>query len=231
MTRPILIGIGGAHSGSGKTTYASLLFQRLRGWGGIKYTKTDIYCSLIDERDMLLTEGKDTRRMLDAGAERVLWVKSPPSELGDLLPLAMEKLSDLKGVIVEGNSAIEFLVPDIIIFMFGNNSEKIKESAKGILEKADVVLSEEGTPVAVTGKARLFRKSPVHNEEFLVSIVEMVEKKEKIQASLKERSENGRIPCPVARTIAEELKVDYQEVGKTANELGIKIISCELGCF
>ena len=179
MTRPILIGIGGAHSGSGKTTYASLLFQRLRGWGGIKYTKTDIYCSLVDERDVLLTEGKDTRRMLDAGAERVVWVKSPPSELGDLLPLAVEKLSDLKGVIVEGNSAIEFLVPDIIIFMFGDYSEKIKESAKGILEKADVVLSEEGPPAGVSGRARHFRKS-LDNEEFFMSILGMVEKKDKI---------------------------------------------------
>lgn len=231
MTRPILIGIGGAHSGSGKTTYASLLFQRLRGWGGIKYTKTDIYCSLVDEREVLLTEGKDTRRMLDAGAERVLWVKSPPSELGELLPLAMEKLSDLKGIIVEGNSAIEFLVPDIIIFIFGNSSEKIKESAKGILEKADVVLSEKATPGVVPGRARCFGKSPVDNEEFLISIVQMVKMKDKIRASLNERSENGRIPCPVARAIAEELKVDYQEVGKTANNLGIKIISCELGCF
>jgi len=230
MTRPILIGIGGAHSGSGKTTYASLLFQRLRGWGGIKYTKTDLYCSLIDERDVLMTEGKDTRKMLDAGAERVLWVKSPPSELGDLLPLAMEKLSDLKGVIVEGNSAIEFLVPDIIIFMFGDYSEKIKESAKGILEKADVVLSEEGPSEVVPERTRHFRKS-LDNEEFLISIVGMVEKNEKIQESLKERSENGKISCPVARAIAEELKVDYQEVGKTANKLGIKIISCELGCF
>ena len=34
-----------------------------------------------------------------------------------------------------------------------------------------------------------------------------------------------------ARAIAEELKIEYQEVGRTANELGIKIISCELGCF
>lgn len=230
MTRPILIGIGGAHSGSGKTTYASLLFQRLRGWGGIKYTKTDIYSSLVDERDVLLTEGKDTRRMLDAGAERVVWVKSPPSELGDLLPLAMEKLSDLKGVIVEGNSAIEFLVPDIIIFMFGNNSENLKESAKGILEKADVVLSEKGPSEVVPGRARHFRKS-IDNEEFLISIAEMVEKKDKIRTALNERSENRRIPCPVARAIAEELKVDYQEVGRYANELGIKIIGCELGCF
>jgi molybdopterin-guanine dinucleotide biosynthesis protein len=231
MTRPILIGIGGAHSGSGKTTYASLLFQRLRGWGGIKYTKTELYCSLIDERDVLLTEGKDTRKMLDAGAERVLWVKSPPSELRDLLPLAMEKLSDLQGVIVEGNSAIEFLVPDIIIFIFGDNSEKLKESAKGVLGKADVVLSEEGTPGGVPGKARLFRKSLEYNEEFLTSVMRMVEKKDMVRAALNERSENSRIPCPVARAIAEELKVDYQEVGRTANELGIKIVSCELGCF
>jgi len=231
MTRPMIIGIGGAHSGAGKTAYASLLFQRLKGWGAIKYTKTDIYCSLIDEHNVLLTEGKDTRRMLDAGAERVLWVKSPVSELRELLTLAIERLSDLKGIIVEGNSAIEFLVPDIIIFIFGSNSEKLKESAKGVLGKADVVLYEEGRPGGVPEKAQCFEKSVARNEEFLISIAEMVEKKDKIRTSLNERSESGRIPCPVARAIAEELKVDYQEVGRTANELGIKIINCELGCF
>jgi LAO/AO transport system kinase len=31
--------------------------------------------------------------------------------------------------------------------------------------------------------------------------------------------------------IAEELKVSYSEVGKSANELKIKIKNCELGCF
>jgi len=231
MTKPVVIGIGGARSGVGKTTYASLLFRRLKGWGGVKYTKTEIYSSLVEERDILLTEGKDTRRMLDAGAERVLWIQSPPSVLEEVLPLAMRKLSDLKGIIVEGNSAIEFLAPDIIIFIFDDHSEKIKESAGSVLGKADVVLSEGRRPSGVSERTRHLQKSVAHSEEFLITILGMVHGKEKIQQSLRERSENGRIPCSVARAIAEELKVDYREVGRTANTLGIKIVNCEFGCF
>lgn len=231
--RPIIIGIGGAHSGAGKTTYASLLLQRLKGWGAIKYTKTGLYCSLIDDREILLTEDKDTKRMLNAGAERVLWVQSPPSELRDVLPQAMERLSDLKGIVVEGNSAIEFLNPDIIIFVFGNDSKTLKERAKKILERADVIVYAGSNKIIVTSnKSSLFtRRSSLNNEQFISYITEMVEKKEKIRSLLKESSVHGKIPCPLARKIAKELTVPYREVGKAADELNIKITDCELGCF
>jgi len=42
---------------------------------------------------------------------------------------------------------------------------------------------------------------------------------------------NGRLPCQVAFKLAKELKVSLQEIGETANNLGIKISSCQLGCF
>jgi len=105
-------------------------------------------------------------------------------------------------------------VPDIIIFMFGIIL-KNKESAKGILEKADVVLSEEGTPVAVTGKARLFRKSPVHNEEFSPLSWKWWKRKKRYRHHSKSvpKMEN---PLPCCQDNCRELKVDYQEVGKTA---------------
>jgi hypothetical protein len=54
---------------------------------------------------------------------------------------------------------------------------------------------------------------------------------DKIQKELKQRSKNDRIPCPVARKIAEELSVSYKEVGRAADELNIKITGCDLGCF
>jgi len=53
------------------------------------------------------------------------------------------------------------------------------------------------------------------------------ELEEKIKSSLVE----GKLPCPVALRIAEELKVSPREVGKAADELGIKICHCQLGCF
>ena len=54
---------------------------------------------------------------------------------------------------------------------------------------------------------------------------------DKIKELLKKKAVNGRIPCPVARNIAEELSVPYKEVGRNADELRIKITGCELGCF
>jgi len=229
--RPFIIGIGGAHSGAGKTTYASLLLQHLRGWGAIKYTKTGLYASIVDDLETLSEDDKDTKRFLDSGAERVLWVQSPPSELGEVLPMAVERLSDLKGIIVEGNSAVEFLRPDIIVFIFGSESTEIKEGARGLLRKADVVVAEKGTSIEAGEDARRFPRSLHESSTLLAYITEMIEKKEKITSSLRERSIDGRIICHVARKIAEELSVPYSEVGKAANELKIKIADCELGCF
>jgi molybdopterin-guanine dinucleotide biosynthesis protein len=231
MMRPVIIGVGGAHSGAGKTTYASLLLRKFNGWGAIKYTKTALYCSVVDDREILSTEDKDTKRMLDAGAQRVLWIQAPPSELGEVLPMAVERLSDLKGIVVEGNSAIEFLRPDIIIFIFGSDPQGIKETAKSILKNADVVVLENSVPLGVSEKSRLFLKSSADRESFLAYITEMVENKNKIHLLLRESSSNGKIACPLARKIAEQLNISYQEVGKAADELGIKIKGCELGCF
>lgn len=55
--------------------------------------------------------------------------------------------------------------------------------------------------------------------------------KDKIVEEIKQKAINGRLPCPVARRIAEELSVSYKEVGRIADELSIKITNCELGCF
>jgi LAO/AO transport system kinase len=55
--------------------------------------------------------------------------------------------------------------------------------------------------------------------------------KAKIAEEIKKRSVNNRLPCPVARKIAEELSVSFKEVGRAADELKVKITACELGCF
>ncbi len=54
---------------------------------------------------------------------------------------------------------------------------------------------------------------------------------EKIAAVLKEHSSEGRISCQDALEIALRLNVSPAVVGKTCNELKIKIKGCQLGCF
>ena len=229
--RPLIIGIGGSHSGSGKTEVATLLLRHLKSWGAIKYTKTDLYCSIIDDPRILSMEGKDTRRLLDSGAERVLWIKSPPQALSDVLQISVDRLSDLKGIVVEGNSAIEFMKPDIILFICGDKTEEIKESAGRILGMAHAVVIGERQSVSLPEGVKRFDKSSEGKGRLVHYIEEMVEIKEKIRLLLQKRATNRKIPCAIARKIAEELGVSYKEVGNAANELDIKIIACELGCF
>lgn len=50
---------------------------------------------------------------------------------------------------------------------------------------------------------------------------------DEIRASLVD----GKLTCAVAFGIAKKLKVSPRQVGDTANELGIKIATCQLGCF
>jgi molybdopterin-guanine dinucleotide biosynthesis protein len=153
--RPVIIGIGGACSGVGKTSVICEILQSLEGWGAIKYTKTPFYSSVTDDVIILSREGKDTRRFLDSGAAKVVWIQSPYPELPESLSMAIGMLSQVKGILVEGNSAVEAINPDIVMFISGGSRKNRKESAQRIMEKADIVLYEKEAS-QTTHKARQF---------------------------------------------------------------------------
>jgi|Deesub1362B_J571_1020462.scaffolds.fasta_scaffold00139_54 molybdopterin-guanine dinucleotide biosynthesis protein len=135
-----IISICGAHSGCGKTTVAEAILQGLEGrWGALKYTRTAFYTTVSDET-YNASQSKDTFRLRRAGAERVIRIQAPPEELQESLNMAMALMADCDGVVTEGNSLIEFLNPDIVIFVFGRDRLRIKPSAKDILQKADIVV-------------------------------------------------------------------------------------------
>lgn len=138
--RPVIIGVGGSYSGVGKTSVATRILKAFAGWGAIKYTKTSLFSSIIDDEKIIGEEGKDTSRLLDAGAAKVLWVQAPYTELAELLHLAIEMMSHLEGIVVEGNSAVEVARPDIVIFVQGPGMS-MKESAKKVLTMADIVVA------------------------------------------------------------------------------------------
>ena len=58
-----------------------------------------------------------------------------------------------------------------------------------------------------------------------------IEDRERIVQALKEHSIEGRLPCALALTLAEQLKVDPRFIGEVASELGVKIVACQLGLF
>jgi molybdopterin-guanine dinucleotide biosynthesis protein len=141
---PVIISVTGAHSGVGKTSLCSLLLRELDGYGAIKFTKTPLYASLVDDYSILSQKGKDTALFLESGAQRVLWIQSPYHELSNLLNLALSRMADVRGIIVEGNSPVDFMYPHLIIFIVSLKGE-IKPSAVKVSKKADIVIvnSEE----------------------------------------------------------------------------------------
>ncbi len=251
LGRPLIIGIGGSHSGSGKTAVASMLLSALssvsrgpgahRRWGAIKYTKTALYASLIDDRDLLGRKDKDTGKMLEAGAEEVLWIQGPREGIEETVSIAIDRLSHLDGIIIEGNSAIEFSNPDVVIFTLGVSGEEMKKaSALRLIKQADIIVFPRGSVPHDADKnvysARVVYFDPEDRktgEELLARMDEVIGEHilDRIKHLLKLQAADGKLSCTAARKIAEDLKVPLGEVGKAADELKIKIRNCELGCF
>ncbi len=227
-----IICIGGAHSGCGKTTVAEILLRNLEGdWGAIKYTKTAFYSSVTEVTEENDLPGKDTARLRASGAKRVIWVQSPEDQVQEPLQIALNLLSECQGVVVEGNSAIEFLNPDIVIFVFGEDKDRIKPSAERIIPRADIVVSQ--APSA-DERIKTIVLSETDAEKTLMEEIERLissDSQERLRERVLKEARNGRLPCARARAIAEEEGVSYKEIGMIADRLKVKISNCELGCF
>lgn len=129
-----IITISGAHSGVGKTTVAEEILGRLRNWSALKVTVVKsgpcprkISCgvckrqnapfSIVSEARIINQKGKDTQRMKSAGAKKVLWLKARPSGLKEGLEKSLARLGRCEGVVIEGNSVLKYLKPDLRIFI------------------------------------------------------------------------------------------------------------------
>lgn len=221
MQIPLTIGVCGSGSGTGKTSFIENFLRYIKkqlnekiNVIAIKYTKTSLYSSIITE-PLPEEEGKDTARMRKAGADYVFLVKAKEEDLLEIVEKLKEQIFYLKGdiTVIEGNSLVRIMRPDVIIFFKGYDKEYIKPSGRAILEIADIVVEED------------------YSIEEIMKEIEKIQQKKLIHQLLKERSNDGKITCAEARKIAEELNVSYIEVGRAANELRIKIRKCELGCF
>ena len=159
-----LIGIGGSHGGAGKTYVACQMIRALasvpRSVGAIKATPDPLYTSVTDDPGVIGEPGKDTALMGEAGAAEVFWVRAQGQTMAEALGIALERLSDRDVIIVEGNSAVEVLKTDIVLFIGAERppGEPGKESAVRILAMADVVVHEGEAPQGAPENARKFRR-------------------------------------------------------------------------
>lgn len=64
-----------------------------------------------------------------------------------------------------------------------------------------------------------------------IVLQEEVMEREKIIRAIRERAKEGRIPCAVCFQIAEEFDIPKKELGEILDEIGVKVIQCQLGLF
>jgi len=54
---------------------------------------------------------------------------------------------------------------------------------------------------------------------------------EELKTRINAAAPEGKIPCGAAFKLAEELQISRKDMGDLLNDLHIKIIQCQLGCF
>jgi len=133
-----VITVSGAHKGVGKTLLTELLLRNLTGFAAIKITMTDLQTSVTDDKEEVMIPGKDTFRMKRSGAEKVVWVKATEESLQEAMEHALGMVGKPKGLLIEGNSILRYLNPEIAFFVIDSTIDSMKQSRVSALKKADV---------------------------------------------------------------------------------------------
>jgi hypothetical protein len=86
----------------------------------------------------------DSGRFLAAGAVRSFWVRTRQGDLSDAMPGIRKEVALAENAIIESNSILRFLQPDLYLSVLDPRVSDFKDSAKYFLDRADAVLVPEG---------------------------------------------------------------------------------------
>lgn len=140
--------ISGEKSGVGKTYFAQQLLRCLPGWSALKVTvrkngacphgKNCGICSnikkpfqIVKNHTIINQRGKDTARLKDAGAKKVLWLQARPHGLKRGLEKAFSEFAGCRGLIIEGTSVLKFFTPDLNIHLRSRGAYTIRAKEAG----------------------------------------------------------------------------------------------------
>ncbi len=79
----------------------------------------------------------DTSRFLVVGAVRSFWLRSKQGRLAEALPLLREILRQPGNAILESNTLVQFLRPELYLVVLDPRQADFKESARLFLDRAD----------------------------------------------------------------------------------------------
>ncbi len=149
--------VGGHSRSVGKTSVVAGLIAALaeRQWTAVKITQFGHgVCSVngkacgcaTEEHTVAISEERDrngksdTSRFLLAGAQRSLWVRTKQGFLAEAMPSLRKRIEGASNVIMESNSVIKFLRPDIYFSVLDYETADFKASAREFLDRADAIL-------------------------------------------------------------------------------------------
>jgi hypothetical protein len=156
-----IIVIGGHSRNIGKTSVVAGLIAALpeMHWTAFKVTQfghgicsangkpcdcetADHTLAITEERNP--ESGTDSARYLAAGAARSFWVRTRQGQLAEAMPRIRKELEQVENAIIESNSILRFLWPDLYLSVLDPAVPDFKDSARLYLDRADAILVPHG---------------------------------------------------------------------------------------
>ncbi|MFY9842115.1 MAG: hypothetical protein WA718_01135 [Terriglobales bacterium] len=153
---PIVV-IGGHSRSVGKTSVVAGLIAALPDfpWTALKITQYghgvcsangeacdcatgDHSWAVSEEKDR--SGESDTSRFLVAGAGHSWWVRTEQGRLAEAMPRIRKILANTQNAIIESNSILRFVKPDLYLTVLDPATADFKASAQTFLDRADAVL-------------------------------------------------------------------------------------------
>lgn len=157
-----IVVIGGHSRSVGKTSVVAGLISALReyDWTAVKITQyghgvcsangaacdcaTDDHSwAISEERDR--NGESDTSRFLLAGAGRALWIRTEQGRLAEAMPAFRKRIEGSRHVVIESNSVLKFLKPDLYLTLLDPATEDFKTSAREFLDRASAVILHDSS--------------------------------------------------------------------------------------
>src|SRR6266699_7139787 len=157
-----IVVIGGHSRSVGKTSVVAGLIAAMpaHNWTAFKITQyghgicsrsgeacdcaaADHNWAISEEKDR--SGESDTSRFLVAGATRALWVRTEQGRLAEAMPALRQRMAAADNVIVEWNSVLKFLRPDLYLTVLDPATADFKDSAREVLDRASAVILHDST--------------------------------------------------------------------------------------
>lgn len=172
-----MIAVVGGHSRNiGKTSAmcAMIAATREANWTAVKITqyghgrcsahggecgcapKNAAHPFCLDEQRA--ADATDSGRYLAAGARRAFWLRTRQGELAEALPALRRLIAESGNAILESNSILSFLEPDLFVFVIDPRVGDWKRSARMHARRASALIcAGPGTPPPHLARKPVFR--------------------------------------------------------------------------